>query len=176
MTKCVRWNSPFYGIEGRGWFMSYRVYTRYVKVTFFEGTSGLQPVPARRERRKHALGRRLPEDAMPALDEIAKADGDAPVQAYKRCRAHRARRDQVRRLELALLRHRRQGWFMSYRSIPATNLLQRHVAATRSASGKDEDMRSVDVYQDALDEEEMTAWVRQAAALPGWELTRKTES
>ncbi|MCY4092770.1 MAG: DUF1801 domain-containing protein [Caldilineaceae bacterium] len=83
VSKCVRWNSPFYGIEGQGWFMSYRVYTRYVKVTFFKGTS-LQPVPP---------------------------------------------------------------------------------------GGKDENMRWVDVYEDALDEEEMTAWVRQAAALPGWVLT-----
>ena len=83
VSKCVRWNSPFYGIEGQGWFMSYRVYTRYVKVTFFNGTS-LQPVPP---------------------------------------------------------------------------------------GGKDENMRWVDVYEDALDEEKMEAWVRQAAALPGWVLT-----
>ncbi|MDE0069842.1 MAG: DUF1801 domain-containing protein [Caldilineaceae bacterium] len=83
VSKCVRWNSPFYGIEGQGWFMSYRVYTRYVKVTFFKGTS-LQPVPP---------------------------------------------------------------------------------------GGKDENMRWIDVYEDALDEEKMEAWVRQAAALPGWVLT-----
>jgi len=42
--KAVRWNSPFYGIEGQGWILSFHVFTRYVKVTFFAGTS-LRPVP-----------------------------------------------------------------------------------------------------------------------------------
>jgi hypothetical protein len=44
VRKAVRWNSPFYGIEGRGWFLSFHVFTRYLKVTFFRGTS-LRPVP-----------------------------------------------------------------------------------------------------------------------------------
>ncbi|NKE47614.1 DUF1801 domain-containing protein [Roseomonas frigidaquae] len=44
VNKAVRWNSPFYGIEGQGWFLSFHVFTRYVKVTFFQGLS-LQPVP-----------------------------------------------------------------------------------------------------------------------------------
>ena len=44
VRKAVRWNSPFYGVEGEGWFLSYHVFTRYVKVTFFKGAS-LQPVP-----------------------------------------------------------------------------------------------------------------------------------
>ena len=44
VRKAVKWNSPFYGIEGRGWFLSFHVFTRYVKVTFFRGTS-LRPVP-----------------------------------------------------------------------------------------------------------------------------------
>lgn len=44
VTKAVRWNSPFYGVEGRGWFLSFHVLTKYVKVTFFAGTS-LRPVP-----------------------------------------------------------------------------------------------------------------------------------
>ena len=42
--KGVRWNSPMYGIKGQGWFVSFHVFTHYVKVTFFRGTS-LQPVP-----------------------------------------------------------------------------------------------------------------------------------
>jgi len=42
--KGVRWNSPMYGIKGQGWFVSFHVFTKYVKVTFFRGTS-LQPVP-----------------------------------------------------------------------------------------------------------------------------------
>ena len=44
VRKAVKWNSPLYGIEGQGWFLSFRVFTRYVKVTFFRGTS-LRPVP-----------------------------------------------------------------------------------------------------------------------------------
>jgi hypothetical protein len=44
VRKAVKWNSPFYGIEGQGWFLSFHVFTRYVKVTFFNGTS-LRPVP-----------------------------------------------------------------------------------------------------------------------------------
>ena len=44
VRKAVKWNSPFYGIEGQGWFLSFHVLTRYVKVTFFSGTS-LRPVP-----------------------------------------------------------------------------------------------------------------------------------
>jgi hypothetical protein len=42
--KAVKYNSPFYGIEGQGWFLSFHCYTRYVKVGFFRGTS-LRPVP-----------------------------------------------------------------------------------------------------------------------------------
>lgn len=45
VSKAVRWNSPFYGIQGRGWFMSFHLFTGFVKVTFFKGTS-LEPVPA----------------------------------------------------------------------------------------------------------------------------------
>lgn len=44
VRKAVRWNSPFYGLEGEGWFLSFHVFTRYVKVTFFQGRS-LRPVP-----------------------------------------------------------------------------------------------------------------------------------
>ncbi|MCY4372886.1 MAG: DUF1801 domain-containing protein [Spirochaetaceae bacterium] len=83
VQKAVRWNSPFYGIDGQGWFLNCHVFTRYVKVTFFKGAS-LRPVPP--------------------------------------------------------------------------------------GSGKDRDARWVDLYEDALDEEQMAAWVRQAAALPGWDL------
>lgn len=45
VRKAVKWNSPFYGIEGQGWFASFHVFTNYVKVTFFRGTS-LRPAPA----------------------------------------------------------------------------------------------------------------------------------
>ncbi len=82
VRKAVRWNSPWYGIEGQGWFASYHVFTRYVKVTFLNGAS-LQPEPP--------------------------------------------------------------------------------------GSGKDPDSRWVDIYEGELDEEQMADWVRQSAALPGWD-------
>jgi hypothetical protein len=44
VRKAVKWNSPFYGIAGQGWFLSFHTYTRYVKVAFFRGMS-LRPVP-----------------------------------------------------------------------------------------------------------------------------------
>jgi hypothetical protein len=44
VRKAVKWNSPFYGIEGQGWFLSFHTFTRYIKVAFFRGTL-LRPVP-----------------------------------------------------------------------------------------------------------------------------------
>ena len=44
VRKAVRWNSPWYGIEGMGWFVTYHVFTRYVKVTFTNGMR-LDPLP-----------------------------------------------------------------------------------------------------------------------------------
>ena len=44
VRKAVRWNSPFYGVEGQGWFLGFHVFTHYVKVTFFRGTA-LRPIP-----------------------------------------------------------------------------------------------------------------------------------
>ena len=44
MRKAVKWNTPFYGIEGQGWFLGFHCLTKYVKVAFFRGTS-LHPVP-----------------------------------------------------------------------------------------------------------------------------------
>ena len=81
VRKAVRWNSPWYGIEGEGWFVSCHVFTRYVKVTFLNGAA-LHPAPP--------------------------------------------------------------------------------------GSGKDKDARWIDIYEGELDEEQLTAWVRQAAVLPGW--------
>jgi len=51
VRKAVKWNSPFYGVEGQGWFLSFHVFTHYVKVTFFRGTS-LRPVPPGESRHK----------------------------------------------------------------------------------------------------------------------------
>jgi hypothetical protein len=44
VRKAVRWNSPFYGIEGQGWFLAFHCFTKYVKVTFLRGAS-LRPLP-----------------------------------------------------------------------------------------------------------------------------------
>ena len=81
VRKAVKWNSPFYGIEGQGWFLSFHVFARYVKVTFFQGTS-LRPVPP--------------------------------------------------------------------------------------GASKHKDVRYADIHEDDLDVAQMARWVKQAAALPGW--------
>lgn len=47
--KAVKWNQPFYGHEGEGWFLSFRCYTKYVQVAFFRGTS-LDPPPPKRSK------------------------------------------------------------------------------------------------------------------------------
>ena len=82
VRKAVRWNSPFYGVEGQGWFLSYHVFARYVKVTFLNGSS-LDPLP--------------------------------PIES------------------------------------------------------KDKDTRYYHIFEDGIaDEELVTSWIRQAAAVPGW--------
>ena len=87
VRKAVKWNSAFYGIEGKGWFLSFHVLTRYVKVGFFKGAA-LRPLP------------------------------------------------------------------------PGTS--------------KDKDMRYLDIYEDGLDEAQFAKWVQQAAALPGWDPSKKS--
>jgi len=49
--KAVKWNSPFYGIEGQGWFLSFHCFAKYVKVAFFRGSS-LRPVPPGESKQK----------------------------------------------------------------------------------------------------------------------------
>jgi len=44
VRRAVKWNTPFYGVAGQGWFLGFHCFTRYVKVTFFRGTS-LRPLP-----------------------------------------------------------------------------------------------------------------------------------
>jgi hypothetical protein len=69
--KAVKWNSPFYGIEGEGWFMSYHCFDRYVKVAFFRGTS-LKPEPPGKSKQKEV--RYLDIHETDALDEAQFAD------------------------------------------------------------------------------------------------------
>lgn len=80
VTKAVRWNSPFYGIAGQGWFLGYHVFAKFIKVSFFKGAS-LKPAPE---------------------------------------------------------------------------------------GGSGEDARWINIQEGGLDEAQMVAWIRQAAALPGW--------
>jgi hypothetical protein len=49
--KAVKWNSPFYGVGNEGWFLSYHCFAKYVKVTFFRGTS-LRPLPPGESKQK----------------------------------------------------------------------------------------------------------------------------
>lgn len=44
VQRAVRWNSPMYSLKGGGWFVSFHLLTKYIKVTFFEGAH-LRPVP-----------------------------------------------------------------------------------------------------------------------------------
>ncbi|MCE9658410.1 MAG: GNAT family N-acetyltransferase [Burkholderiales bacterium] len=80
VRKAVKWNSPFYGVEGRGWFLGFHTFTNYVKATFFQGTSLRPPPPG----------------------------------------------------------------------------------------GKVREARWIDIREDDFDEAQMTKWIRQAVALPGW--------
>ena len=52
VAKAVKWNSPFYGIDGQGWFLSFHCFTKYVKVAFFRGTS-LSPLPPGESKQKN---------------------------------------------------------------------------------------------------------------------------
>jgi len=61
VRKAVKWNSPFYGIEGQGWFLSYHCFANYVKVAFFRGTS-LRPVPPGQSKHKEVRYLDIHED------------------------------------------------------------------------------------------------------------------
>jgi hypothetical protein len=61
VSKAVKWNSPFYGIEGQGWFLSLHCFTKYVKVAFFRGTS-LKPVPPGASKQKEVRYLDIHED------------------------------------------------------------------------------------------------------------------
>jgi hypothetical protein len=69
--KAVKWNSPFYGMEGRGWFLSFHTFAKYVKVTFFRGAS-LRPLPPGES--KHEDVRYLDIRDNDEIDEVQFAD------------------------------------------------------------------------------------------------------
>ena len=120
--------------------------------------------------------------------QIAKADGDAPVQAYIAAMPG-WKRDLGRRLDALIVRTvpgvrkavrwnspwygvEGQGWFVSYhvfaRYVKVTFLNGAALRPVPPGAGKDPDARWVDIHEGELDEAQMAEWVRQAAAIPGW--------
>ena len=120
--------------------------------------------------------------------QIAKADGDAPVQAYIAAMPG-WKSDVGRRIDELVVRTvpnvrkavrwnspwygvEGQGWFASYhvftQYVKVTFLNGASLLPEPPGSGKDKDARWVDIYEGELDEEQMEEWVRQAAAIPGW--------
>ena len=61
VRKAVKWNSPFYGVEGQGWFLSFHTFTHYIKLGFFRGTS-LQPLPPGASKQQEARYLDIRED------------------------------------------------------------------------------------------------------------------
>ena len=120
--------------------------------------------------------------------QIAKADGEAPVQAYISAMPG-WKSDVGRRLDDLIVRTvpnvrkavrwnspwygvEGDGWFLSFhvfsRYVKVTFLNGAALRPVPPGSGKDRDARWADIYEGGLDEEQMATWVRQAAALPGW--------
>ena len=71
VQKAVKWNSPFYGVEGQGWFLSIHCFTKYIKVAFFRGGS-LDPLPPGTSRQKEVRYLNIHEDDQ--LDEAQFTD------------------------------------------------------------------------------------------------------
>src|SRR6266700_3652108 len=70
VQKAVKWNTPFYGVEGQGWFLGFHCMTKYIKVAFFRGTS-LRPVPPGESKQKEVRYLDIHEDDK--LDEAQMA-------------------------------------------------------------------------------------------------------
>lgn len=68
VRKAVKWNSPFYGVEGQGWFLSLHCFTRYVRLAFFRGTS-LRPLPRGESKQPQVRYLDLHERDAAAFDE-----------------------------------------------------------------------------------------------------------
>jgi hypothetical protein len=61
VRKTVKWNSPFYGVEGQGWFFGIHCFAKYVKVAFFRGAS-LRPIPPGESKQKEVRYLDIHED------------------------------------------------------------------------------------------------------------------
>src|SRR5438046_1802355 len=72
--QAVKWNSPFYGIEGQGWFLGIHCFTKYIKVAFFRGAL-LRPLPPGESKQKEVRYLHIHED-----DELNEAQFAAWVK------------------------------------------------------------------------------------------------
>nr|WP_206711366.1 DUF1801 domain-containing protein [Aquisalinus flavus] len=75
--KAVKWNSPFYGVEQGRWFASLHCYTKFLRVTFFDG-SALNPPPKKTSKYERVRYHDIPEGG---LDEAQFADWIAQAAA-----------------------------------------------------------------------------------------------
>lgn len=71
VRKAVKWNTPFYGVEPPYWFLGFHCFDKYIKVTFFAGTS-LDPVPPIASKQKGVRYLHIHEDK--PLDEAVFID------------------------------------------------------------------------------------------------------
>lgn len=69
--KAVKWNSPFYGMDDKHWFLSFHCFSKYVKVAFFRGAS-LHPLPPGKSKQEHVRYLDIYEND--ALDEAQFVD------------------------------------------------------------------------------------------------------
>jgi hypothetical protein len=70
VRKAVKWNSPLYGVDGKGWFLGIHCFTKYVKVAFFRGTS-LRPVSPGKSKDKYTRYLDIHEDDQPDEELVA---------------------------------------------------------------------------------------------------------
>jgi hypothetical protein len=72
VRKAVKWNSPFYGAADQegSWFLSFHCFTRYVKVTFFNGAA-LSPPPPGVSKHKHVRYLDIHEDGAFDAEQVA---------------------------------------------------------------------------------------------------------
>jgi hypothetical protein len=66
VRKAIKWNSPFYGMADKSWFLSFHCFTKYIKVAFFRGAS-LRPVPPGKSKQREVRYLDIHEDDQ--LDE-----------------------------------------------------------------------------------------------------------
>ena len=147
--------------------------------------SALRP----REARSSASASKPPKLLSGGNPQIAKAEGDAPVQAYitampgwKRALGERLDRLIVRSVPKVLKAVKwnsplygleGQGWFLGIHTFTHYVKLSFFRGASLRplppGASKDENTRYLDIREnDSLDEVQLGKWLEQAAKLPGW--------